>query len=159
MRRADGQALVIRSSLNQRNCSRDTAGAYLPSFLSFSRTFMMALPSLFSPHLSRFASAFAASNPTPQIRSWGDAYSIYVSAANVFWMPDEPTYLDQLPLTRSEQRLRHLHAVLTLGEFVVIALLDNAALVCHGSVNVDFPCARPKKTQTYAHPTSSDRIL
>lgn len=43
------------------------------SFRSCSRTFMMALPRRFSPQLERFCSASLATNPTPQIRSYGDA--------------------------------------------------------------------------------------
>lgn len=37
------------------------------------RTFMRAIPSRFSPHFARFASAFFAPKPIPQILSNGEA--------------------------------------------------------------------------------------
>lgn len=60
------------SCINPREqCHR--TNIHLPSFLSVSLTLMIAIPSRFSPQLSRLASASFSLNPTPQMRSYGDA--------------------------------------------------------------------------------------
>jgi hypothetical protein len=115
---------------------------------SLSLTFAIASPNLFSPHSPRLASASAAPNPTPQIRSVGEACAVEKMSARArqssfvyfIWVRQirrrktgSLTYFYQLPIARLEQFLRHPRAVFcAFGEFVVVAFFDDAGFICVG---------------------------
>lgn len=118
---------------------------HLVSCCSLSLTFIIALPNLFSPHLSRFSRASAAPKPTPQMRSVGDAFAA-VSKPNI--APDggrnDETYFNKLAIAGTEQHLRQLTVILAFGELVPIAFFNDTILVCPHQIS--FKSLRQKGT-------------
>jgi hypothetical protein len=109
---------------------------YFPSSLSLSLTLEIALPSLFSPQSLRFSDASAAPNPTPQMRSVGEACSIMLADVRSL-VKFNHAYFDKLPVTSVEQHLGKMLAVLAFSELVIIALFDDPALVYqHSQQNI-----------------------
>jgi hypothetical protein len=102
---------------------------YFPSSsLSLSLTLEIALPSLFSPQSLRFADASAAPNPTPQMRSVGEACSLVLANIRTL-VRFNPAYFDKLSVTSVEQHLGEMLAFLAFSELVIIALFDDPALI------------------------------
>lgn len=101
---------------------------------SLSLTFMIASPSLFSPHLLRLSRAFAAANPMPQIRSVGDAYTMDMIRDAHFPIGDDCrevlcTHLDKFPLASFKKHLRKVRVALAFGKLMPIPLFYNSTLV------------------------------